>query len=62
VNGTFSADVRKTGLRVDVHDTPDGIGGIANHLVAKSFADGRMSAVAALSYNISTNALALVVY
>lgn len=48
VNGAFAPDVREGGEWVDVHDAPNGVGGVAQHAVAEGFADGGVGAVAAL--------------
>ena len=39
VDSGFAADVGKVCPWVDVHDAPDGVGGVADHVVAKGFAD-----------------------
>lgn len=45
----FSSDVGEGGERIDVHYAPDGVGGVADHVIAQRSADSGMCAVAALA-------------
>jgi len=47
VDGAFSGYVRERGEREDVHDAPDGVGGVAEHGDGEGVADSRVRAVAA---------------
>lgn len=48
VDGAFAPDVRERSERVDVHDAPDGVGGVANHLVVERLPNSGVRAVTAL--------------
>jgi len=48
VDCAFATDVGEVRLRVDVHDAPDGVGGVTYHSEAERSADGAMGAVATL--------------
>lgn len=62
VQGGFAADVGEGGVRVDVHDAPDGVGGVTEHGEGEGFTDYAVGAVASLGIAKHVSQVHLLVY